>query len=77
MPFTVQVTELFAAPVTLALRLTVPFVCTLAREGDTVTVTVTGDAEITTSALAPFDGSWLLTAVIVTVLGFGTTGGAV
>jgi hypothetical protein len=77
MPFTVQVTAVFEFPVTTAERFSELPVCTVAVEGLTLTLTGAGFAVMTTSAIADFVGSWLLTAVIVTVLGLGTVAGAV
>jgi len=73
-PFTLQVTAVFAVPVTVAVNCCVAPVTTEALVGLTVTAT---PETIVTDAEADLVGSNWLVAITVTVAGEGTADGAV
>jgi len=73
-PEMLQVTAVFAVPVTVALKSLLAPISTFADAGETDTVT--GDTTVTT-AEADFVVSACAVAVTVTVAGLGTAAGAV
>lgn len=76
-PFTSQVTDVLAAPFTVAVNCWVPKLATLAVLGDTLTVLAPVAAVTVTLADPNFVESACETAVTLTVAGFGTAAGAV
>ena len=76
MPLTVQVTDVFVLPVTVAENCCCPPVLTWAVNGDTDT-DIDAAASMITDAEADFVGSATEVAVTVASAGSGTTAGAV